>query len=124
MPAIRSSEAPSIADDDFPSRDLVSYSTPIPPISPDTVNTLIEQAPQEALQLAKEYIQLQVTRAKLEEENHHNLNTAGERTKRLGMGLIFAPIVAVMVYSGFTKDKDLSEKIINVGTSKNRCADS
>lgn len=103
-----------MAEDDFPSKDLVPYSTPIPPISPEIVQTLIEKAPQEALQLAKEYIQQQTDRAKSEIENHHQLKIAGERTKRLGMGLIFATIVAVMVYSGFTKDKDLSEKIIDV----------
>jgi hypothetical protein len=103
-----------MAENDFPSKDLVPYSTPIPPISPEIVQTIIEKAPQEALQLAKEYIQQQTDRTKSEIENHHQLKIAGERTKRLGMGLIFATIVAVMVYSGFTKDKDLSEKIINV----------
>jgi hypothetical protein len=103
-----------MAENDFPSKDLAPYSTPIPPISVEIVNTLIEKAPQEALQLAKEYIQQQTDLAKSEIENHQKLKIAGERTKRLGMGLIFATIVAVMVYSGFTKDKDLSEKIIDV----------
>jgi hypothetical protein len=100
--------------DELPPKDLIPYSTPIPPIPPESVKTLIEKAPQETLQLVGKYLEIQQAQVKQETENRHKREFAKEATKRLGMGLIFATIVAVMVYSGLTKDKDLSEKVIDV----------
>lgn len=55
----------------------------------------------------------------LEKENERDFkkSQSSEVTKRMGMGATLILVLMVLGYAGFTKDKDLAEKVIIAGIS-------
>jgi hypothetical protein len=78
------------------------------------IRAIAEQAPEEALQFLEGYDKRQFEYLTLQERNEHKERSDREQTKRWGMGFILAALCSVLLYSGWTGDKDLSEKVINV----------
>jgi len=95
---------------------LVSGTLPVAAqiISPMAFEALAKESPDQLLKFVESYDERQLRFYSLKEENKHRQQIEQEKTKRFGMGLIFATIASVMIYSGLTGDKTLSEKIINV----------
>ncbi|NJP09746.1 MAG: hypothetical protein HC866_09875 [Leptolyngbyaceae cyanobacterium RU_5_1] len=92
-------------------------SEPVVPL--DVIETLAQSDPEGVVKLlegrdarlAELYGKREENYAK-REENRHQESLAGETTKRMGMGLIFATIISVLVYAGVTADKASFDKIL------------
>lgn len=71
----------------------------------------LSKDPERLLQFLKEYNESQSGVSKVKAENQLKQQIEDQKTKRLGMGLVFAIAISVLGYSGFTGNQDFLEKI-------------
>jgi hypothetical protein len=81
-------------------------------ITPETLETLSKTNSAEIIEFAKSRDKsiLELHNKKL--EITRDTQNKAETTKRFGMGLVFSVIVSVLVYSGVTGDKALTDKVL------------
>lgn len=97
-------------------KDLIPYETQTNLVSPEILQAFLEKAPNEAIQLVKEYTQQQTDYEKAKRESYDKQKISEETTKRIGLGFLFLTIISVLVYSAITQDPVLSGQIINITT--------
>ncbi|MGK7933205.1 MAG: hypothetical protein AB4041_17480 [Microcystaceae cyanobacterium] len=68
-------------------------------------------------QINSQHIDKLIDSNEKENEREYQRFRSGETTKRLTIGAILGLVLMVLVYAGFTKDKQISEKIITAGIS-------
>ncbi|NJM27852.1 MAG: hypothetical protein HC856_05790 [Pseudanabaena sp. RU_4_16] len=97
----------------------------MPMIPPLAFEALAKKDPAGLLSFVKSYDERRYQIANLKEENRHKESISREETKskerdasnktnRIAMGLVFAFLAIVLLYSGLTGNKELPEKVINI----------
>ena len=83
-------------------------------VTPETIETLAKIDPKGLLRYSDDHHERNFNLDKLKEENRHKELASSENTSRLGLGLGFAFLASVLLYSGIYQNKDLPEKVFTL----------
>lgn len=83
-------------------------------LNPSTLETLAQNSPQELIELADQAEERIYNFSRAKEEHDYNLNQSKETTNRLIIIAGVLLVIAGFIYSGFTEDKELPEKLVNI----------
>jgi hypothetical protein len=86
-------------------RSVTSYESPI-----------MRQVNSGHIDKALDIAQAEINNAAKEIDNAATEARSAEGTKRWAIGSLLVLVAMILLYSGYTKDKELSEKIMNIGT--------
>ncbi|NBD15377.1 MAG: hypothetical protein GVY04_04310 [Cyanobacteria bacterium] len=83
-------------------------------LNPSTLETLAQNSPQELIELADQAEERIYNFSRAKEEHDYNLNQSKETTNRLIIIAGVLLVIAGFIYSGFTGDRELPEKLVNI----------
>jgi hypothetical protein len=78
---------------------------------PQAAIEALKTDPEKLLKYLEKYDETQSGISKIKAENQNSEQIETQKTRRLGMGLVFAIALSVLVYSGLTGNKEFLEKV-------------